>query len=88
MPNRPGNDDRMMGRRAESATVADSATRSSDNARQNGSQGNGGSGQPRARSNRGFASMDREQAARDREQGRKGGAREGHRPRIRLGRSP
>ena len=51
MPNRPGNDDRnaMTGQRDTS----------NDNARQNGSQ-NGGSGAARTRSNRGFASMDRE----------------------------
>ena len=52
MPNRPGNDDRnaMTGQRDAS----------NDSARQNGSQNGGGSGAARTRSNRGFASMDRE----------------------------
>jgi general stress protein YciG len=51
MPNRPGNDDRNA--------VTGQRDTSNDNARQNGSQ-NGGSGAARTRSNRGFASMDRE----------------------------
>jgi len=59
MPNRPGNDDRMMGATGggDRGGQRESAN---DNARQNGSQGgNSGSGQSRSRSNRGFASMDR-----------------------------
>jgi len=51
MPNRPGNDDRNA--------VTGQRDTSNDNARQNGSQ-NGGTGAARTRSNRGFASMDRE----------------------------
>jgi len=51
MPNRPGNDDRNAG--------SNQRDTSNDSARQNGSQG-GGAGQARTRSNRGFASMDRE----------------------------
>src|SRR4029079_18646996 len=51
MPNRPGNDDRNG--------VTGQRDASTDNARQNGSQ-NGGTGAARTRSNRGFASMDRE----------------------------
>jgi hypothetical protein len=51
MPNRPGNDDRNA--------VTGQRDTSNDTARQNGSQ-NGGSGAARTRSNRGFASMDRE----------------------------
>ena len=51
MPNRPGSDDRNA--------VTGQRDTSNDNARQNGSQ-NGGSGAARTRSNRGFASMDRE----------------------------
>lgn len=55
MANRPGNDDR---------TMAPGGQSSPDNARQGGSQGagssNGANGQSRTRSNRGFASMDRE----------------------------
>jgi len=55
MPNRPGNEDRT-------ATGGDRGSQrdvSSDNTRQNGSQQNP-TGQARTRSNRGFASMDRE----------------------------
>lgn len=52
MPNRPGNDDRNAGTGQRDT--------SNDNARQNGSQNGGGSGAARTRSNRGFASMDRE----------------------------
>jgi general stress protein YciG len=51
MPNRPGNDDRTV--------LTGQRDTSNDNARQNGSQ-NGGTGAARTRSNRGFASMDRE----------------------------
>src|SRR6476660_2417979 len=51
MSNRPGNDDRNG--------VTGQRDTSNDTARQNGSQ-NGGSGAARTRSNRGFASMDRE----------------------------
>ncbi|HVX41373.1 MAG TPA: KGG domain-containing protein [Gemmatimonadaceae bacterium] len=60
MPNRPGNDDRIMA----TGTGGDrSAQRdvTNDPARQNASQGSqSGNGQQRTRSNRGFASMDRE----------------------------
>jgi len=59
MPNRPGNDDRMYGATGGIGDRGGQRDSSSDNARQNGSQGNGGSGQSRSRSNRGFASMDR-----------------------------
>jgi len=52
MPNRPGNDDRNA--------VTGQRDTSNENARQNGSQNGGGSGAARTRSNRGFASMDRE----------------------------
>ena len=52
MPNRPGNDDRNA--------VTGQRDTSNDNARQNGSQNGGGTGAARTRSNRGFASMDRE----------------------------
>ena len=52
MPNRPGNDDR-------NAATGQRDT-SNDNARQGGAQGAGGATPPRTRSNRGFASMDRE----------------------------
>ena len=59
MPNRPGNDDRMMGATGGGDRGGQRES-SNDNARQNGSQGgNSGSGQSRSRSNRGFASMDR-----------------------------
>ena len=51
MPNRPGNDDRNM--------ETGQRDTSNDNARQNGTQ-SGGSNPSRTRSNRGFASMDRE----------------------------
>jgi len=54
MPNRPGNDDRSM-----SAGDRGQRDASSVNASQNGVQQNGG-GATRTRSNRGFASMDRE----------------------------
>lgn len=62
MPNRPGNDDRNtatggVGDRGGQRDVG------SDSARHNGSQalgGSGASGSARTRSNRGFASMDRE----------------------------
>ncbi|HEV8215470.1 MAG TPA: KGG domain-containing protein [Gemmatimonadaceae bacterium] len=61
MPNRPGNDDRMYGATGGIGDRGGQRDSSSDNARQNGSQGSGntGSGQSRSRSNRGFASMDR-----------------------------
>jgi general stress protein YciG len=63
MPNRPGNDDRTMGATGGIGDRGGQRDASSDNARQNGSQsGTGnttGSGQSRTRSNRGFASMDR-----------------------------
>src|SRR5689334_24327808 len=61
MPNRPGNDDRMMGATGGIGDRGGQRDNSSDNARQNGSQGGGNSGssQSRSRSNRGFASMDR-----------------------------
>src|SRR5215213_5423769 len=52
MPNRPGNDDRNEGTGQRDT--------SNENARQNGSQNGGGTGAARTRSNRGFASMDRE----------------------------
>jgi len=52
MPNRPGNDDRNA--------VTGQRDTSNDNARQNGSQNGGGTGAARTRSNRGFASMDRD----------------------------
>ena len=52
MPNRPGNDDRNA--------VTGQRDTSNDSARQNGSQNGGGTGAARTRSNRGFASMDRE----------------------------
>jgi len=52
MPNRPGNDDRNA--------VTGQRDTSNDSARQNGSQNGGGSGSARTRSNRGFASMDRD----------------------------
>jgi general stress protein YciG len=54
MSNRPGNDDRMTA----TNTTRDSSDVSRDSARQNGAQTS--SAQSRARSNRGFASMDRE----------------------------
>jgi uncharacterized protein len=55
MPNRPGNDDRTTSIGANN----DRGQRDGgDDARQNGSQGGGA--QTRSRSNRGFASMDRE----------------------------
>ena len=59
MPNRPGNDDRMYGATGGIGDRGGQRDSSSDNARQNGSQSNSGSGQSRTRSNRGFASMDR-----------------------------
>ena len=59
MPNRPGNDDRMLGATGGIGDRGGQRETSSDNARQNGSQGNAGSSQSRTRSNRGFASMDR-----------------------------
>jgi general stress protein YciG len=60
MPNRPGNDDRMYGATGGIGDRGGQRDSSSDNARQNGSQGgNSGSSQSRSRSNRGFASMDR-----------------------------
>ena len=52
MPNRPGNDDRT------SATSGNTSGGQNDDSRQQASQN--GSGQARTRSNRGFASMDRE----------------------------
>jgi len=52
MPNRPGNDDRNA--------VTGQRDTSNDNARQNGSQNGGATGAARTRSNRGFASMDRD----------------------------
>jgi uncharacterized protein len=52
MPNKPGNDDRNTATNGQRDA-------SNDNTRQGGSQGNG-SGQARTRSNRGFASMDRD----------------------------
>ena len=72
MPNRPGNDDRMMGATGGIGDRGGQRDSSSDNARQNGSQGagNSGSSQPRSRSNRGFASMDR---SKQREIASKGG---------------
>src|SRR5689334_20126285 len=70
MPNRPGNDDRMYGATGGIGDRGGQRDSSSDNARQNGSQGNGGSGQSRSRSNRGFASMDR---SKQREIASKGG---------------
>jgi general stress protein YciG len=70
MPNRPGNDDRMMGATGGIGDRGGQREGSSDNARQNGSQGNSGSGQARSRSNRGFASMDR---SKQREIASKGG---------------
>ena len=71
MPNRPGNDDRMMGATGGIGDRGGQRDNSSDNARQNGSQGgNSGSSQPRSRSNRGFASMDR---SKQREIASKGG---------------
>lgn len=54
MPNRPGNDDRSM-----SAGDRGQRDASSANASQNGMEQNGG-GATRTRSNRGFASMDRD----------------------------
>jgi general stress protein YciG len=56
MPNRPGNDDRITGGVGDRDAQRDV---SGNNARGNGSQ-QSGSGQSRSRSNRGFASMDRE----------------------------
>jgi uncharacterized protein len=56
MPNRPGNDDRITGGVGDRGAQRDV---SGSNTRSNGSQ-QGGSGQARSRSNRGFASMDRE----------------------------
>jgi general stress protein YciG len=56
MPNRPGNDDRITGGVGDRGAQRDV---SGNNTRSNGSQ-QGGSGQARSRSNRGFASMDRE----------------------------
>lgn len=72
MPNRPGNDDRMMGATGGIGDRGGQRDSASDNARQNGSQGagNSGSGQSRSRSNRGFASMDR---SKQREIASKGG---------------
>ena len=53
MPNRPGNDDRNV--------VTSQRDTSTDKARQNGSPGVTGAASPsRTRSNRGFASMDRD----------------------------
>jgi uncharacterized protein len=52
MPNRPGNDDRNT-----AGGLGDRGVQSNENGRQAASQS--GSGQPRTRSNRGFASMDR-----------------------------
>ena len=56
MPNRPGNDDRITGGVGDRGAQRDI---SGSNSRGNGAQ-QGGSGQARSRSNRGFASMDRE----------------------------
>jgi general stress protein YciG len=56
MPNRPGNDDRMTGGVGDRGAQRDV---SGNTSRGNGSQ-HSGSGQARSRSNRGFASMDRE----------------------------
>ncbi len=56
MPNRPGNDDRTAGGVGDRGAQRDV---SGSSARGNGSQ-QSGSGQSRSRSNRGFASMDRE----------------------------
>lgn len=54
MANKPGNDDRNM-------ATGGQRDASNDNARQGGTQGGGNNtGQARTRSNRGFASMDRE----------------------------
>ena len=59
MPNRPGNDDRMYGATGGIGDRGGQRDNTNDNARQNGSQSSSGSGQSRTRSNRGFASMDR-----------------------------
>jgi uncharacterized protein len=56
MPNRPGNDDRTS---AVSGSVGQRDV-SNDNGRQGSTPSSGGAGQVRTRSNRGFASMDRE----------------------------
>jgi general stress protein YciG len=56
MPNRPGNDDRITGGVGDRGAQRDV---SGNNSRGNGSQ-QSGQGQARSRSNRGFASMDRE----------------------------
>jgi general stress protein YciG len=56
MPNRPGNDDRITGGVGDRGGQRDV---SGNNTRSNGSP-QSGSGQSRSRSNRGFASMDRE----------------------------
>ena len=56
MPNRPGNDDRITGGVGDRGAQRDV---SGNNTRGNGSQ-QSGQGQARSRSNRGFASMDRE----------------------------
>src|SRR3954463_16321038 len=53
MANKPGNDDRNTATGGQNDAA-------NDNARQGGSQSGNGSGQARTRSNRGFASMDRE----------------------------
>jgi general stress protein YciG len=56
MPNRPGNDDRTS---AVSGSVGQRDV-SHENGRGSHTSGSGGAGQVRTRSNRGFASMDRE----------------------------
>src|SRR4051812_47903305 len=53
MANKPGNDDRNTATGGQNDAA-------NENARQGGSQSGNGSGQARTRSNRGFASMDRE----------------------------
>src|SRR3954447_8772035 len=53
MANKPGNDDRNTATGGQNDAA-------NDNARQGGSQSGNGSGSSRTRSNRGFASMDRE----------------------------
>jgi len=59
MPNRPGNDDRDTATGGQSDRVGQREA-SNDGARPNGSQAASSAAPPRTRSNRGFASMDRD----------------------------
>ena len=85
MPNRPGNDDRSTatGGLATAARQRDGSSSNSAQQRMRSKRIR----QHATRSNRGFASMDREKQKRDREQRWHGRARQGHRARIRFRRS-